>query len=583
VHRKAAVEKVTRPANARCLVVDIGAVVLVLCLMLALPVVGTPAQPNQRKPVPSAPKSLSTADIFSRHVAAVVVIETFDGSGAPLGFGSGVILAAEGIVATNAHVLGDAASARVTAGGTAYDAQSVLYKNDASDVCILSFAARNLPMVRLAQILPRVGSRVVAIGNPRGFELTVSEGIVSSYRDFGTGDLVIQHTAPISPGSSGGALFDEHGELVGLTSATLSDAQNLNFAVSTQTLAQTLQQVRLNPHPVSLRDYYSSTFESAIAQTAHAAIENDLDPVSVANRLRQISALAAKAEAVDWSTSRGLVIHGAVAHLRSTADPATADYRQAILPLQAALKSQETLDSRWLRTARYFLAASLTQLLTKASHGPANPVATPEAVDLFPQTLEALTLFLRTSPPSLLFAEDDAREMRRSQGWVQWAQTNRARFDHPQAEDRPPSATQSIGRLDLTHVNIEGLSTEQVRAALGQPSLTRTESREVEVWYYDHTTGTRRIYFIGGKASEQAPNRAVSSKVGSSSSKSQSSKVTSGVHIEGYTSDQVLRVLGNPSLTQIGTDGGTTWYYDRAEGTLRVYFLNGKASLRRPR
>jgi hypothetical protein len=81
-----------------------------------------------------------------------------------------------------------------------------------------------------------VGDKVVAIGNPRGLEGSVSEGIVSAIR--GSEDLkILQITAPISPGSSGGPLFSADGKVVGVTTATLRDSQSLNFAVPASLLS----------------------------------------------------------------------------------------------------------------------------------------------------------------------------------------------------------------------------------------------------------------------------------------------------------------------------------------------------------
>ena len=76
-----------------------------------------------------------------------------------------------------------------------------------------------------------VGDKVVAIGNPRGLEGAVPEGIVGAIRGTAEGVQVLQITAPISPGSSGGPLFSAAGEVVGVTTATLRDSQSLNFAV----------------------------------------------------------------------------------------------------------------------------------------------------------------------------------------------------------------------------------------------------------------------------------------------------------------------------------------------------------------
>ena len=76
----------------------------------------------------------------------------------------------------------------------------------------------------------QIGDKVIAIGNPRGLEGSVSEGIISGLRpvdDF----KIYQITAPISPGSSGGPLFDQNGNVIGITTASITDGQNLNFAI----------------------------------------------------------------------------------------------------------------------------------------------------------------------------------------------------------------------------------------------------------------------------------------------------------------------------------------------------------------
>ena len=78
----------------------------------------------------------------------------------------------------------------------------------------------------------KVGSRVYAIGSPRGLEQTISDGLLSGVRRSADGSFTaLQVTVPISRGSSGGGLFDAQGRLIGITTFTLRDAQNLNFAL----------------------------------------------------------------------------------------------------------------------------------------------------------------------------------------------------------------------------------------------------------------------------------------------------------------------------------------------------------------
>jgi S1-C subfamily serine protease len=101
-----------------------------------------------------------------------------------------------------------------------------------NDRCILRTDAwlRPIPAIRPADSLV-VGERVYSIGNPSGLSKTFAEGLISGVREEG-GVTLVQTSAPISPGSSGGALVDASGALVGITTFLVRDAQNLNFAIS---------------------------------------------------------------------------------------------------------------------------------------------------------------------------------------------------------------------------------------------------------------------------------------------------------------------------------------------------------------
>jgi hypothetical protein len=123
-----------------------------------------------------------------------------------------------------------------------------------ADVAAIQVSA-SLPALETDSADPvKVGERVIAIGAPLGLENTVSEGIVSALRNLG-GTSVIQTTASISPGSSGGPLFDEYGKVIGLTTATMKDGQNLNLAVGVQAVSDLLSHKR----PVSLSDMLNET------------------------------------------------------------------------------------------------------------------------------------------------------------------------------------------------------------------------------------------------------------------------------------------------------------------------------------
>jgi tetratricopeptide (TPR) repeat protein len=134
------------------------------------------------------------------------------------------------VVATNAHVVEGATRLKVLYQKKQHEA-SLLYLDWDRDVCTLKVSGLKVPAVVLGNSSHlKVGSRVYAIGAPKGLILTMSEGIISSLRPVDGGQY-LQITAPISPGSSGGGLFDEKGRLIGLTTAYIADGQQLNFAV----------------------------------------------------------------------------------------------------------------------------------------------------------------------------------------------------------------------------------------------------------------------------------------------------------------------------------------------------------------
>ncbi len=186
-------------------------------------------------------------EIAKEYGDTVVLIAAFDKNGQPLAQGSGFIVDPKGIVVTNYHCIKDASTATVRlTNGAYYDVAGVLGVDRDWDMAVLKVRAKKLPTARIGDSDElSVGERVVAIGNPMGLENTVSEGIISSVRSFeGTGDI-IQFTAPISPGSSGGPLFNAEGEVIGVTTLYLAVGQNLNFAIPINRVKRLLKGKRL--------------------------------------------------------------------------------------------------------------------------------------------------------------------------------------------------------------------------------------------------------------------------------------------------------------------------------------------------
>jgi len=162
---------------------------------------------------------------------AVVLITTYEG-GVEAALGSGFVVEAAGTLVTNYHVIRGADRAKVKfTDGRHFDVKGVYAFDAARDVAVLAIPGKNLPTLTLADSDgPAVGAAVVAIGNPRGFENTVSEGILSARRELEDDQPFLQHTAPISPGSSGGPLLDMTGKVIGVNTLVYQ-GQNLNFAV----------------------------------------------------------------------------------------------------------------------------------------------------------------------------------------------------------------------------------------------------------------------------------------------------------------------------------------------------------------
>jgi hypothetical protein len=157
----------------------------------------------------------------------VVVVKAVRADG--IAQGSGVVLG-ESRVVTNRHVVEGASQVTVLRGDQEFLARSTK-ASPLHDIAVIEVTGLSsvTTAVRIANAL-QVGERVYAIGAPKGLELTLSEGLISALRPYENG-LVIQTTAPLSHGSSGGGLFDSGGNLIGITTFGVLDGQNLNFAL----------------------------------------------------------------------------------------------------------------------------------------------------------------------------------------------------------------------------------------------------------------------------------------------------------------------------------------------------------------
>jgi S1-C subfamily serine protease len=163
---------------------------------------------------------------------AVVLLEPLDERGRPMGQGSGFIVSPSGAIVTNLHVVQGATTVRVRLpGGDTYQTSDLVDIDPLKDIAVIKVRGFQLPVVKLGDSdRSTIGESIVAISSPEGLTNSLSTGVISGIRRLET-HRVFQITAPISEGSSGGALFNSEGQVIGITTYILRSGQNINFAL----------------------------------------------------------------------------------------------------------------------------------------------------------------------------------------------------------------------------------------------------------------------------------------------------------------------------------------------------------------
>ena len=172
--------------------------------------------------------------LVRRITPATVLIVTYDRTDKQSAMGSGFFASSNGEVITNRHVLEGASRAEIkTNQGNIYPVDMVLAEDELGDLIRVSIRMPSQPVgfLPMSTIVPKIGEKVIVVGNPLGLETTVSDGIVSAVRQISALGTIIQLTAPISPGSSGSPVVNMRGEVVGVAVGAAIEGQNLNFAI----------------------------------------------------------------------------------------------------------------------------------------------------------------------------------------------------------------------------------------------------------------------------------------------------------------------------------------------------------------
>lgn len=261
-----------RHTNALAIVVCLGLVGSAAC--------GGPAPtkaPNARAPATGAsaappPPSVhqTPAEIAAHSTPAIVSIRTEHS------LGTGFVVDKAGLIATNLHVIaGRERLVVILPDQRQFPILEVTSHDPNVDLAIVRIAAHDLPALSLGDSeAMHAGDPIVAIGHPLGLEDTVSNGLISAVRAL-DGVTVLQISAPIAPGSSGGPIFNERGEVIGVCTALLQGGQNLNFGVPSKYVRALLDA----PEPMSMAAFVA---ETAPPETASVAVVRKVPQLKVA-------------------------------------------------------------------------------------------------------------------------------------------------------------------------------------------------------------------------------------------------------------------------------------------------------------
>ena len=242
---------------------------IILAMLVFCTVSTTPAQ--------------TVPEIAEKALAATVYLEMQDSNGKPLGVGSGFFIKPN-LIATNYHVIVGAASGTVKLVGksTTYKIEGFTATNKYNDLVLLKVSASGTKPLSIGNSdAVKIGETVYVAGNPKGLEGTFSDGIISG-RHGGHAKGRLQMTAPISPGSSGGPVLNEKGEVIGVSFMILEGGQNLNFAIPSLylktllALSGTVKPLSRGNHAISAETYFvRGNTEADLGQ--HLAAINDYD------------------------------------------------------------------------------------------------------------------------------------------------------------------------------------------------------------------------------------------------------------------------------------------------------------------
>ena len=247
----------------------------------------------------SSSNIFASTDVVNKVFPATVLITAEDKNGQPQSLGSGFLITPN-IIATNFHVIENSYSGYVkfVNKDEIYEIDGVVGYDSSYDLALIKIRDNDGTPLPLKSPNVDIGQKVFAIGNPLGLEGTISDGIVSGLREIGDFS-VLQISAPISPGNSGGPVVNENGEVIGVATFTFSEGQNINFAVPvkyvkelldnqmTEVLLSSLVDVNTSYEKEESKVYDGVVLSQIVYETQTGWLGKDAIEFSLKNNLRQ--------------------------------------------------------------------------------------------------------------------------------------------------------------------------------------------------------------------------------------------------------------------------------------------------------
>lgn len=190
----------------------------------------------------NASHAQTAQEVFTKVKDAVVLIESYDYDGTKSSQGSGVILNSKGIMVTNLHNYAGNEKIKIIHNGIEIPGGDIIGLDLKKDILVMKISENSFPEIPIGVTGDlKIGAKCFTVGSPLGFENSVSEGLISGIRQLEEKDnqTFIQFTADIAPGSSGGAVLNDKGELIGISTLGIKGYAGYNFAVTIEDILNT--------------------------------------------------------------------------------------------------------------------------------------------------------------------------------------------------------------------------------------------------------------------------------------------------------------------------------------------------------